>query len=185
MMKIAKFGFTLLVPILILFVSCKQEQEFNTETIGKTDFLQFASKKYDFSFSYPYGWGEITRDLPDKWALMDKNKNTILFIVNRAQGNDLLALGRSQALRDLYNENNISNLKRDDVKKIFEIVKLEYFNNQSWYTYGIKFSDKNVNSLVSGTLCEDNEITLVLVNDFLSFDKNKEAYSKILNTFEC
>ena len=65
------------------------------------------------------------------------------------------------------------------------MVKLAAFNDATWYTYAINFSDKNVNSIVSGTLCNDNEINLVLVSDFGTFDKSKVIYSDMLNSFEC
>lgn len=184
-MRIFKVGFVAIVTvILILILGCKKEQPINTEIVENVS-LQFKSDKYGFSFSYPQGFEEIRRDLPDRWALLDKDKNTILFIVNKAQLKDLLALGRSQAVKDLYNDDKISNLKETDLKKVIEIVKLGSFNNKTWYTYGIKFADKNVDSFVSGTLCEDNEVIFVLVSDYLSFDKNKDLYIKMLNTFEC
>ena len=185
MMQILKLGFVVFVTIaLILALGCKKEQTFNTE-ISENDYFQFKSDKYGFSFSFPKGWEEVNRDLPDRWALLDKDKTTILFIVNKPQSKDLLASGRSQAVKDLYNDDKISDLKETDLKKVIEIVKLESFNNKTWYTYGIKFADKNVDSLVSGTLCEDNEVMFVLVSDYLSFDKNKDLYIKMLNTFEC
>ena len=177
--------FILFMLSALVLAGCKQKQEFNAESTVKTEVLHFKNEKYGFSFSYPSGFEEVTKDLPDRWALLDKNKNTILFIVNKARTRNLLSLGRSQALRDLYDDNKISDIKQDAAKKIFETVKLDTFNNRTWYTYGIKFSDKNVDSLVSGTLFKDNEIMLVIVNDFLSFDKNKEAYTKMLSTFEC
>ena len=184
MMEIYKLFILLAIPAIILMGACKQEEIFD-KTAEKNDILYFKSEKYGFSFSYPPEWEEVNRDLPDRWALVDKDKNTILFLVNSPKTGDLLTLGRSQALRDLYNEDKISDLKQDDMKKIFEIVKLESFNNRTWYTYGVKFSEKNVDSLVSGTLCGNNEIMLVMVSNFLSFDDNKEAYTKILNTFKC
>ena len=184
-MKIFKLGFVAFVTVIsILVLGCKKEQPINTEIVEDVS-LQFKSDKYGFLFSFPTGWEEVNRDLPDRWALLDKGKNTILFIVNKAQSNDLLALGRSQAVKDLYDDDKISDLKESDLKKVIEIVKLGSFNNKTWYTYGIKFADKNVDSLVSGTLCEDNEVIFVLVSDYLSFDKNKDLYIKMLNTFEC
>ena len=177
--KLRFFSFAILMVILV--VGCKKE-EFNAEDAGTTP---FKSEKYGFSFSYPQKWEEISKDLPDRWALLDKNKNPILFLVSRAQSKDLIVLGRSQALRDLYPNNTISDLKQDKLKEVIEIVKLESFGNQTWYTYGIRFPGKNVNSLVSGTLCGDNEIVLVLVSDPLYFDENQGVYKRMLSTFEC
>lgn len=184
-MKLFKLGFVAFAGIMLILVfGCKKEQAVNTGIL-EMDYPKFQSGKYGFSFSFPAGWEEVNRDLPDRWALLDKEKNTILFIVNKAKSKDLLALGRSQAAKDLYSDDHITDLKKADLNNIIEIVKLGSFNNKTWYTYGVKFADKNVDSLVSGTLCGDNEITLVLVSGFLSFDKNKESYAKILSTFKC
>ena len=185
MMKMFTFAFIGLVISAFILVGCKQKQELNSETAGKTDLLNFKNEKYGFSFSYTSGLEGVSRDLPEKWALLDKNKNIILFVVNKAQTKNLLSLGRTQALKDLYNGNNISDLKIDVAKKIIQTVKLDSFNNRTWYTYGIKFSDKKVDTLISGTLCKDNEIMLVMVSDYSSFEKNREIYTKMLNTFEC
>ena len=65
------------------------------------------------------------------------------------------------------------------------MVKIDSFNGRNWFTYGINFSSKNLNSLVSGALCGDNEVIFVLVSDFSTFDKNKNEYTNILNTFNC
>ena len=65
------------------------------------------------------------------------------------------------------------------------MVKLASFNGKTWYTYAIKFSDKNVDSIVSGTLCDDNEINLVMVSSFDSYEKNKIIYSDMLTSFKC
>lgn len=182
----------LLLIQVIIIIGCVQGpvQDINPDIEKKVEssnssLLKFKSEKYGFSFSYPGGWEAAAGDLPDRWALLDKNRNTILFMVNRAQSDNLLLLGRSQALRDLYDEEEVSRLKEEDMKNILEIVKLDNFNNRPWYTYGIKFSDKNVHSLVSGTLCGDNEIILVLASNILYFDKSKADYTGILGTFEC
>lgn len=180
-MKIFKVVIILIIGSLIFVIGCKDKQ---LEIENSTN-IQFKSEKYGFSFSYPRGWEEVTKDLPERWALLDKNKNTILFLVNRVKSKDLLMLGRTQALKDSYPDIDISDLKQDKIKEVIETVKLDSFNDQSWYTYGIKFSDKNIDSLVSGTLCGDNEIMLVLVSDYLFFDKNKNIYTKMLSTFEC
>lgn len=184
-MKIFENKWAIAIPFLLIIVlGCAKDQKTNIKS-QDSSVLKFKSGQYGFSFSYPSDWKEINRDLPDKWALLDKDKNTILFLVNKAQSNNLLVLGRSQALRDLYPNNTVSDLKQQKIKELIKTVKLESFNNQSWYVYGVKFSDKNVDSLVSGTLCKDNEVMFVLVSDFLSFDGNTQTYKKILSTFEC
>ena len=58
-----------------------------------------------------------------------------------------------QAMRDLNPEGDADQSRIDEIKTM---VGLREFNGREWYTYAIKFSDKNVNSIVSGTLCGDN-----------------------------
>lgn len=162
--------------------SCKPTAK--TTAADKQATSKFVSEKYGFSFSYPVGMEEVRKDLPNKWALADKDKNTILFTINKAKTNNLMALGRVQALRDLYKDNSTGE-NVEKVKEIFNIVKLDSFNNQTWYTYGIKFSDKKVNSLISGTVCLDNEITMVMVSNYDSFEDLRQKYMLILNSFGC
>lgn len=158
------------------------------QSAGSTDskkMLKFRSDAYNFSFDYPFGWEETARDLPSKWAIVDKDKDTILFIVNPVQINDLMILGRSQALRDLHPNGEVSKLTKSELQKIVDIVKFEQFSNRTWYTYGMEFSSKNVDSFVSGTICHNNEIMLVLVSNIKEYSNNKELYENILKSFQC
>ena len=178
-MRLHKLSIFLVIVFTIIIIGCKKEVKSNVAM------LNFQNQKYNFSFSYPSGWEEVNRDLPEKWAILDKDKNTILFIVNKASGKDLRSLGMSQAVRDIYPSKKLAELTKDDLKNILQVFRLDSFNNRSWYTYGIKFSDKNVESLIAGTLCGENEVMVVLVSDYKSFDKNKETYKNILNMFKC
>ncbi|MBI3027252.1 hypothetical protein HYY70_03990 [Candidatus Woesearchaeota archaeon] len=174
----------LIVMLLAIAAGCSKEQEQSTKVQG-TEPLSFKNEKYGFSFSYPSDWEEIKRDLPEKWALLDKNKNTILFVVNKAKSNDLLSAGMSQALSDLYPNRTMQDVGLDNLREIARTVKLETFNGKKWYTYGINFSGKSAESLISGTLCQEYEIIFVLVSGSAPFSNNKEEYVKLLNTFRC
>ena len=189
-----KLTHILITAILISALGCSHEK--TSEQVSSsgfivldTSYLYFKNEKYGFSFSYPSEWEEIKRDLPDKWAILDKDKNTILFIVNNeTQTNNILVLGRLQAIRDMYPDaavQDLKNLSSDKLQKIKDSVSIGSFNNITWYSYGIMFSEKNVNSMISGTICRNNEIMLVLVSDIQSFEKNKEVYTKVLNSFNC
>ncbi|MEK6946651.1 MAG: hypothetical protein AABX32_03505 [Nanoarchaeota archaeon] len=183
-MRIFSFVAGIIALFLItLIAGCGNKPTDDTGSISQK--LIFRSENYGFSFEYPSGMEEITKDLPDRWALLDNRKNTILFMVSKPKVKDTLAAGRLQALRDFYNDDNISNLKEEDVKKVFSVVKLENFNNETWYTYGINFNDKNADSLVSGILCDDNEIILVVVSESSHFEQNKLTYINLLNSFKC
>jgi hypothetical protein len=174
----------LIVVVMLLFlVSCTNQQKHN-EIEENRDLADFKSEKYGFSFSFPGNWEEVTKDLPDRWAIVN-NKDTILFTVNKAQIKNLLALGKIQAIRDLYSEASTDKIEQEKVDEVNKMVKLATFNNKTWYTYAIKFSDKNVDSIVSGTLCNDNEINLVMVSSFDTYEKNEIIYSEMLNSFIC
>jgi hypothetical protein len=181
--KMRSLKVLMIVIIVFLFlIGCKAEQKLNK--VKNRNLIDFKNKKYAFSFSFPADWDEVTKDLPDRWAIMNKNKDTILFTVNKAQFKNLLTLGKIQALRDLY-PGNANKIEQEKVDEINKMVKLATFNDKTWYTYAIKFSDKKVDSIISGTLCGENEINFVLVSSFNSFEKNKIIYSDMLNSFKC
>ncbi|HLG23421.1 MAG TPA: hypothetical protein VI564_00660 [Candidatus Nanoarchaeia archaeon] len=180
--KNTKFFLPVFIVFLIISLAgCKKPDA----VPKKPEILHFQSGKYGFSFDYPSEFEEVTRDLPDKWALIDGNKNTMLFVVNKAEIKDIRSLAMSQALRDLHNGSGISQLKKEDIEQVMQNVKFTSFNNNTWYTYGMKFSDKDVESLISGILCGDEEIVFVLVNDAVTFDIRQQIYSKMLESFKC
>ena len=144
----------------------------------------FKSEEYGLSFSFPEGWDEVTKDLPERWAIMH-NDDVILFTVNTADTKDLMELGKRQAIRDLYSEENSEEVSQEKIDEVDNILKLDSFNDREWYTYALKFSGKNINSIVSGTLCGENEINLVMVSSLDSYEKNMAIYNDMLNSFEC
>lgn len=168
-------NFLILFIMLIFLAGCKGED---------TNPGEFVSEKYGFSFLFPKNWNEVTKDLPDKWAILN-GQDTILFTVNEAQVKDLLNLGKLQAFRDLYLENDINMLEQERVDEINDVVKLKSFNNKDWYTYAIEFPSENVNSIVSGALCGEYEVNIVMVSSFNSYEENKVIYNDILDSFEC
>ena len=145
----------------------------------------FASPEYSFSFSYPPDWSEVTKDLPNKWAVVDANNDAILFTVNNAQVQNLALLGNFQAIRDLYHVENYTGLSPDKMDAISKIVKLETFGQQEFYTYAIDFKDKGVQSIVSGTLCGQKEITIVLVSRAETAAVKTQMYTDLLRSFSC
>ncbi len=142
---------------------------------------KFQSTEYGFSFTYPNGWDEVTRDLPDKWALV-KASDTLLFTVANATLADLLALGKIQALQDIQGD---SPLTQQQITMVEQVVGIAKFNERDWYTYAIDFSDKNVDTIVSGTICGNREVMLVLVSNKNNYEINRELYTSMLNSFSC
>jgi len=162
--------------ILLLTIGCTQEvlqEQPNT----------FLSEEHGFSFSYPNGWDEVTQDLPNNWAVL-KGENALIFTVEDAKVSNIAALGKIRALEDVYPANT-DTFEQEKIDRINEIVNPISFNGQEWYTYAIQFSDKEAKSIVSGTLCEDKEITLVMISDFDSYELIKESYTGMLDTFSC
>lgn len=173
-----KFSKLLIIAFFVLLpASCGK-------TDASKDSSSFTSEEYGFSFDFPGGWEEITKDLPNRWAILN-GKNTILFTTNKATTQNLMALGKIQALRDLYPPASENKLSQEDLDRINEMVIIETFSGREWYTYGVRFSDKSIDSIISGTLCSGNEINLVLVSEYDAFESNKELYLAILNSFKC
>jgi hypothetical protein len=166
---------------LFLLSSCATDNVVKGE---KKDGI-FASPDYSFSFSYPMGWNEVAKDLPNKWAIVDQNSDAILFTVNPAQVRDLGLLGNFQAIRDVYQVENYTGLSPEKMDAISKIVKLRKFNNQEFYTYAIDFKDKGIQSFVSGTICADREVTIVLVTKIETSSVKSQMYTDLLDSFVC
>ena len=182
-MNLRKIIFLAMVTCLIVLASCSKQTA--NSPANNNNMKKFKNGKYGFSFQYPAEWEEVTRDLPDKWAILDSEKNTIIFTIAPSQQKNLTVLGRYYALRDLYDQSQVVRLSVQDLEKIYRIVKINNFNGKEWYTYGIKFSEKNVDSLISGTICNETEITMVMVSNPVKYDANKAIYEDMLNSFSC
>ena len=176
-------NFLILVILILFLVSCTGRVK-SDNLKENENWVNFKNERYGFSFSFPQSWTEVTKDLPDKWAILD-NEDTIIFTVNKADSDNLMVLGKIQAIRDLYPNNNTKKIEQEKVDEVNKIVNLKLFNNKNWYTYAIEFSGKNVNSIVSGTLCGEYEINLVMVSSFDSYEKNKIVYGGVLDSFKC
>ena len=146
---------------------------------------KFKSPEYGFSFDYSEEWSAVEKDLPDKWAITDANDNTIIFIVSQPSERDLMAVGISQALNDVYPEKSPEDISQNELQQIYDMVKLQTFNEKEWFTYGVNFAKLKTQSLISGTLCGNNEILMVLVTEQQSYDALKLQYNKILESFKC
>ncbi|MBL7055890.1 hypothetical protein ISS07_03190 [Candidatus Woesearchaeota archaeon] len=108
----------------------------------------------------------------------------MIFTVEDAKVLNLAALGKIRALGDIYPANT-GTFEQEKVDRINELVNPVSFNDQEWYTYAIQFADKEAKSIVSGTICNGNEITLVMISDFDSYEGIKESYTEMLETFSC
>ena len=69
----------ILVVMLLFLVSCTSQEP--NEIKEDENWIDFKSEEYGFSFSFPGSWNEITRDLPERWAVVN-NEDTMLFTVN-------------------------------------------------------------------------------------------------------
>ena len=180
-MRMRSIGLAFLLVFLILLIGCSKFPSEGEEST--TSF--FTSPQYSFSFSYPSEWQEVTEDLPNKWAIKDESQDTILFTVNKAPFDNLALLGNLQAVRDLYEMENQSGLSEEKMDAISKIVKLKEYSSAQFYTYAIDFSDKNVQSIVSGTVCNGQEITIVLVAHTTASIEKTAVYESLLDSFEC
>ncbi len=180
---------SMLVMAFMLFISgCTSAPPAIVDSSFVEPLKKFTSTAYGFSFSYPSDWAENTRDLPDRWAIIEKSQNPeniMLFIVSPQTNESLLVAGRMQALRDLHPDGEFANLTGAQALSIINTVQLQQFSESMWYTYGVKFDQKNVESIVSGTFCNGKEIIIVVVSDTVSFEQNKQEYIALLSSFHC
>jgi hypothetical protein len=176
-----KFQAAILLVLSMLLIGCN-----SGEVITKDDKTGiFTSSEYSFSFSYPPEWNEITKDLPGKWAIVDANSDAILFTVNNVQVQNLALLGNFQAIRDVYQVENYTGLSPEKMDAISKIVKLQKFGENEFYTYAVDFKDKGVQSIVSGTLCGQKEVTIVLVSREDTAMVKSQVYTDLLESFAC
>ena len=164
----AKVLFFCQVLLIVLLVGCKTEG----------NFINYESKEHGFSFLYPDSFKEADKE-KDRFAFIDKDKDVILFIINKNPlTNDLLTLGKEQAYKDFSTQLT----SKENIEKQVKIMRAE---KRSWYTYAIDFPEKNVKSIVSGTLCGEKEIVVVLVTKNNDYEENKEYYLEMLRSFKC
>ncbi|MBS3130863.1 hypothetical protein J4212_00365 [Candidatus Woesearchaeota archaeon] len=166
------FKFPALAAIMLLAVSCSPENE-------GSEAGAFKSEEYGFTFSYPADWEQITKDLPNNWAIR-KSDNLVIFTVNPTNGKPLNELGVEQALSDFSGSNE--GTSEDEAAKSVGVRK---FGQEEWYTYAIKFAGEGIDSFVSGTVCGDSHIVVVLVTSPEAEPANLAMYTSMLNSFKC
>jgi hypothetical protein len=138
---------------------------------------EYKNDEYGFSFMRPAAFKEASHET-DRFALLDKEKNAILFITNTQPiSKDILTLGETQAASDLPGD-----LEESDISKQVSIMNI---HQRNWFTYAIDFPGEDIKSIVSGTLCNNNEVIVVLVTKNQFYEENQRQYLAILSTFEC
>lgn len=157
----------LIIPI-ILFNGCNGD-----EPLKDSGMKSFQNKEHGFSFYFPDSWEEVNNDLPDRWAIK-KNQDTVIFTVNNAEGKTLSGLAKEQLKRDMPEDPDYE-----------DQLNIMTFKEKEWYTYAINYQDQGVNTIVSGTICNDKEINMVLVSNIASFEENRIIYSFMLESFRC
>ena len=56
---------------------------------------------------------------------------------------------------------------------------------KTWYTYAISFPNKKVRSIVSGTICNENGISIILVSKEENYEFKKIEYLNLIESFKC
>ena len=160
---------------IIIMAGCSAK-----ESPNKAALKEFTNQEYKFSLHYPNEWTESTETLPDKWAIVDAEKNAIMVLVSKNEENATLRqIGYQQAIYDL----NINSTEQ--LSNLIKFVKIGAINDKEWYTYAIDYNKDGTKAIVSGTLCHYQSINFILVSKNSLFEKNKEIYSTILGSFEC
>lgn len=181
-------GGLFLSVIVFFLMGCASPQAIQVSTEQNPlsqEQIAFTNDEFSFAFEYPSNWVERSQELPNNWAILDEEKNTILFTVNEAKYDSVALLGRVQALRDYHPGKEGDALTQEDLDVVNNVVKIQEFKGVPWYTYAIDFSQKGVTSIVSGVICGDNEVTIVLVTAKEFFERNQEVYVGMLNSFSC
>ena len=178
------FNFLVLLVIAAAVMACSNSSPKPQDITGQAaEGVSLFTSQYGLSFKYPDSWAPSDRDLPDRWSARDNKNNTLIMLISNANGKDLQTLGKEQVVQDLFP--TPESVTPERIKQAHGILHMQPFGKQSWFTYGVKFSEKGVNSLVSGTLCGNNEILMVLVSDLETFEFNKKKYIDVRTSFKC
>ena len=157
--------------ILGIIAGCKNTEE-------KKDFVSYENKEYGISFLYPSAF-QKTQEEPTRFALLDKDKNAIILIIEDNPSTlDILELGRDEAYKDMGQ--GVA-----EKKEIDKHVKIMQINQISWYNYAIDFPNEEVKSIISGTLCNNKQVSIVLATKNNAYEKNQQYYEAILQSFKC
>ncbi|MBS3110445.1 hypothetical protein J4227_08000 [Candidatus Woesearchaeota archaeon] len=163
---------------LLLFASaCKNKP---VEPIEQdAGFRTYHNEIKGFSVSYPARWDDTTEKQPDRWALVDQNKNAVLFFA--------MAIPLESSVPKLMMEEMATDLGTDipDISELDGYLTYNELNNHSWYSYGLKRRDNLLETLSAGTQCGNNMVNIRLVSRPEDINLTKQEYTGIIQSFEC
>ena len=154
---------------LVFILGCRSSM--NAET------KQFVNHDYGFFLSYPSGWIENTESLPQKWAIVDKEQNAILVVIDDHSQN--------MTLQDWMNNQVMMDLNVREIDNVNSVIKRIDIDKREWLSYAIDYSAKDTKALVSATLCNATIINIVLVSKNNVFEANKQVFLSMLKEFQC
>ena len=117
----------------------------------------------------------------ERWAILDKDNNAILIMVNQnIPTNDTWELGLKQAEADMSGNLGLGSsvVPKDE-------IRIQDLGGRKWYTYGLRYDEQKMNAAISGTICNSNEIRIILITEEESYVNNIRQYLKILKSFRC
>ena len=162
--------------ICLLLLSCIKQP--GSSEVNKIPAVLYKNTEYNYAFFYPQNWN-VTKDIdPRKWAITDKSNNAIVMIVKQNISFDLVQLGQVEAKND-YLPNVISD------NEVANIVKIMKSDHAQFFTYALRFDQKGLDTIVSGTVCNGNEIEFILVANNDDFEQKKFTYLQLVNSFNC
>lgn len=169
-----------------------EEKSKQAEVVQDGDDSRFVSEAYGFSFDVPDEWKKVTHDLPNHYAVQhpEYSENVIIMVVDDAPGNDespefLYGRGLRQVVGDMYGDVEPETLNKDQVNDASRQLSLKSVHNIDWYTYGMRFEENQVNTIISGTICDEKEVLFVLVSDETNLLDNQIVYGTMLDSFSC
>lgn len=140
---------------------------------------EFRNSEFKFQLAYPSQWEENRDSLPDKWAIMNSEKDVILVIAEKNKDNKTL---EEIAIIDSISDLNINQDNLDLLNKAVKIIRI---NDKEWFNYAVDYNSKQLKAIISGTLCKDSKIIIVLVSNNSQIDKNKKIYQEVITSFTC
>lgn len=182
MKKVTLIILTLLISLLMF--GCKNKATETEDNLYATQDSPYGAKVYQndflgFKVLYPASWNDSATKEQDKFGISDDKRNAILFMGQKISVNKTLD---QMGILQLKQDYELKNVTDSQAEKYMQKLRGE---NITWYTYAIGYKNNDVESIVSGTICKDKHITIVLVSNSESYNITKQIYTRVLQSFKC
>ncbi len=178
--KSGNFFLLAIISLAILFIISCTSHGTGKASSQASAFSKYENPDFGFSVMYPSSWNQSAQKLSDKWGITDADNNAVLFMASPlTAGTNLSQLAMEQIKHDLGSG------QLPPEQQIQKVIRIIDVGNITWYTYGLGYKDKNIESIVSGTICGSGEINIILVSNPSDYNRTRDVYTAIMQSYAC